>query len=74
MAHANLLGTVGKYRIYVGMVDKYGTTLGLRKWMHKQYSRLVQVKASKRLRSDQLESDNGHKHALRLISTGYRYE
>ena len=31
--------------------------------MHKQYSRLVQVKASKRLGSDQLESDNSHVHA-----------
>ena len=28
--------------------------------MHKQYSRLVQVKARKRLGSDQLESDNNH--------------
>ena len=42
------------------MVDSYGTILGLWKWMHKQYSRLVQVKASKRLSSDQLESDNSH--------------
>ena len=32
--------------------------------MHKQYSRLVQVKARKRLGSDQLESDNSHKHDL----------
>ena len=41
---------------------------GLCKWMHKQYSRLVQVKARKRLGNDQLESDNSHEHALRLIN------
>ncbi len=43
--------------------------LGLWKWMYKQYSRLVQVKARKRLGSDQLESDNSHEHALKLINT-----
>ena len=74
MAGANLLGMAGKYRIYVGMVDSYGITLGLRKWMHKQYSCLVQVKASKRLGSDQLESDNSHKHALRLTNSEYKHE
>ena len=42
--------------------------------MHKQYSRLVQVKASKRLGSDQLESDNSHEHALKLIYTEYKHE
>ena len=56
------------------LVDSYGTTLGLRKCMHKQYSRLVQVKASKRLRSDQLDSDNGHKNALRLINIECKHE
>jgi len=56
------------------MVDSYGTTLGLWKWMHKQYSRLVQVKASKRLGSDQLESDNSHEHALKLINIEYKHE
>ena len=50
------------------MVDSYGTTLGLWKWMHKQYSRLVQVKASKRLGSDQLESDDSHQYALKLTN------
>ena len=35
---------------------------------------LVQVEASKRLGSDQLESDNGHKHALRLINIEYKHE
>ena len=42
--------------------------------MHKQYSRLVQVKASKRLESDQLESDNSHEHALKLINTECKHE
>ena len=40
--------------------------------MHKLYSRLVQVKARKRLGSGQLESDNNHEHALKLINTEYR--
>ena len=74
LAHANLLGTAGDYRIYVGMVDSYGITLGLRDWMHNQYSRLVQVKASKRLGSDQLESDNSHEHALKLINIECKHE
>ena len=43
---------------------------GLRILMHKQNSCVVQVKASKRLRSDQLESDNSKKHALRLTNIG----
>jgi hypothetical protein len=30
LTHANLLGTAWKYRIEVGMVDSFGTTLGLR--------------------------------------------
>ena len=42
--------------------------------MHKQYSRLVHVKASKRLGRDQLESDNSHEHALKLINTESRHE
>ena len=42
--------------------------------MHKQYSRLVQVKASKRLGSDQLESDNGLEYALKLINTKCKHE
>ena len=56
------------------MVDSYGTTLGLWKWMHKQYSRLVQVKASKGLRSDQLESYNSHRHALGLTNIECKHE
>ena len=35
---------------------------------------LVQVKASKRLGSDQLESDNSHKHALRLTNIECKHE
>ena len=42
--------------------------------MHKQYSFLVQVKASKRLGSDQLESDNCHEHALKLINIECKHE
>ena len=42
--------------------------------MHKQYSRLVQVKASKKLGSDQLERDNSHEHALKLINTECKHE
>ena len=42
--------------------------------MHKQYSRLVQVEASKRLGSDQLESDNSHKRALRLTNIECKHE
>ena len=56
------------------MVDSYGTTLGLWKWMHKQYSRLVQVKASKRLGSDQLESDNSHQDAMSLTNIECKHE
>ena len=42
--------------------------------MHKQYSRLVQVKARKTLGSDQLESDNSHEYALKLINTECKHE
>ena len=73
MAHTNLLGTTGRYHIYVGIVDSCGLW-GLRDWMHKHYSRLVQVKASKRLGSDKLESDNSHEHALKLINTECKHE
>ena len=47
---------------------------GLWSWMHKQYSCLVQVKASKRLGSDQLGCDNSHEHALKLINTECKHE
>ena len=42
--------------------------------MHKQYSRLVQVKASKRLGGDQLESDNNHEHALKSMNIECKHE
>ena len=74
MAHTNLLGTAGRYSIYEGIVDSYGIIWGLRDWMHKQYSRLVQVKARKRLGSDQLESDNSHEHALKLMNIECKHE
>ena len=35
---------------------------------------LSTVKARKRLGSDQLESDNSHKHALRLTNTEGKHE
>ena len=47
---------------------------GLWNWMHKQYSLLVQVKARKRLGSDQLERDNNHEHALKLINIECKHE
>ena len=47
---------------------------GLWKWMHKQYSRLVQVKARKRLGSDQLESDNSHQDAMSLTNIKCKHE
>ena len=56
------------------MVDSYGTTLGLWKWMHKKYPRLVQVKASKRLGSDQLESDNSHQDVMSLTNMECKHE
>ena len=43
-------------------------------WMHKQYSRLVQVEASKILGSDQLESDNSHQNALGLTNIECKHE
>ena len=36
--------------------------------------RLVQVKASKRLGSDQLESDNSHQDAMSLTNIGCKHE
>lgn len=51
-----------------------GQLWGLWYWMHKQYSRLVQVKANKRLGSDQLESDNNHEDALKLINNECKHE
>ena len=47
---------------------------GLWNWMHKQYSRLVQVKARKRPGSDQLESDNSHEDALILTNNECKHE
>ena len=43
--------------------------------MHKQYSRLVQVKASKKdWEATNWESDNSQEHALKLIYTKYKHE
>ena len=54
------------------MVDSYGITLGFKGLVAQAVFLLVQVKASKRLGSDQLESDNRHEHALKLITLSAR--
>ena len=48
-------------------IGRYGghnwQTLVFGSWMHEQYFRSVQVKASNRLESDNQESSNCHNHA-----------
>ena len=56
------------------MVDSYGTTLGFMEVDAQAVFRLVQLKARKRLGSDQLESDNSHKHVLRLTNNECKHE
>ena len=56
------------------MVDSYGTTLGFMEVDAQAVFLLRQVKARKRLGSDQLESDNSHEHALRLINIECKHE
>ena len=56
------------------MVDSYGITLGVKGLDAQAVVRLVQVKARKRLASDQLESDNSHEHALKLINIECKHE
>ena len=56
------------------MVDSYGKTFGFMEVDAQAVFRLVQVKASKRLGSDQLESDNSHKNALRLTNIECKHE
>ena len=56
------------------MVDSYGITLGFKGLDAQAVFRLVQVKASKRLGSDQLESDNSHEHALKLMNIECKHE
>ena len=56
------------------MVDSYGITLGFIELDAQAVFRLVQVKARKKLGSDQLESDNSHEHALKLINTECKHE
>ena len=51
-------------------MDSYGITLG---FMGLD-TQVVEVKTSKRLGSDQLESDNSHEHALKLINTECKHE
>ena len=56
------------------MVDSYGITLGFMELDAQAVFPLVQVKACKRLGSVQLESDNSHEHALKLIDTECKHE
>ena len=56
------------------MVDSHGKTFGFMGVDAQALLRLVQVKASKRLGSDQLESDNSHEHALKLINIECKHE
>ena len=56
------------------MVDSHGKTFGFMEVDAQAVLRLVQVKASKRLGSDQLESDNSHVHASKLINIGWKHE
>ena len=56
------------------MVDSHGKTFGFMEVDAQTVFRLVQVKANKRLGSDQLERDNSHKHALRLTNIECKHE
>ena len=56
------------------MVDSHGKTFGSMELDAQAVFRLVQVKASKRLGSDQLESDNSHEHALKLMNIECKHE
>ena len=72
MAHTNLLGTAGRYRIYEDMVGSYGITLGFMEVDAQAV--FLQMKARNRLGSDQLESDNRHEHALKLTNNECKHE
>ena len=56
------------------MVDSHGKTFGFMEVDAQAVFLLVQVKASKRPGSDQLESDNSHEHALKLINIECKHE
>ena len=56
------------------MVDSHGKTFGFMEVDAQAVFRLVQVKASKRLGSDQLESDNSDQNALRLTNIECKHE
>ena len=56
------------------MVDSRGKTFGFMEVDAQAVFRLVQVKASKRLGSDQLESENSHQNALRLTNIECKHE
>ena len=56
------------------MVGSYAITLGFMEVDAQAVFPLIQVKPRKRLESDQLESDNSHEHALKLINTECKHE
>ena len=56
------------------MVDSHGKTFGFMEVDAQAVFRLVQVKASKRLGSDQLESDNSHQDAMSLTNIECKHE
>ncbi len=56
------------------MVDSHGKTFGFLEVDAQAVFRLVQVKASKRLGSNQLESDNSHQDAMSLTNINCKHE
>ena len=57
------------------MVDSYEITLGFMEVDAQAVFPLsTDILSSKRLGSDQLESDNSHVHALKLINIGCKHE
>ena len=55
-------------------MDSYGITLGFKGLDAQAVFPLSTVKARKRLGSDQLESDNSHEHALKLMNIECKHE
>ena len=56
------------------MVDSHGKTFGFMEVDAQAVLCLVTVKASKRLGSDQLESDNSHQDAMSLTNIECKHE
>ena len=74
LAHTNLLGTSGRYRIQVGMVDSYGTTLGFMELDAQAVFLLSTSEGQQKTGKRQLVSDHSHEHALKLINTECKHE